>query len=134
MQHLLDAIRSANLNVYAEPSLNNKLVFGIRGQANDASIGDILPVSHAWIDGDRTDNQLSGTCAVKVLDAHQLDYYEDNDNDLIELLNKALDDASGYGGHNSKLYLVIGLDTGEIGNDDFANEVILDDCTIIAKF
>lgn len=126
MQHLIDAIRKANVNKYPNGELNNKLVFAVRGAYADANIGDVLQASYEWADNMQTDNKLSGTCACKIVDANNLDDYEDAE--LAELIQAAAANAKSYG---DKVFLVFGIDTGECVNDTWANEVVIDDCTVL---
>lgn len=127
MQHLIDAIRNADVNKYASPELNNNIVFAIRGTDAEINVGDLLAASYEWVDNVQTDNQLSGTCACKIVEARYLDDLEDDE--LIDLINKAVSTASAYG---NKLALVYGIDTQECVNDEWANEIVIDDCTVIS--
>lgn|GEM_PF-5809960 len=127
MQELVQIIRNANVNKYAEPSLNNMIVFGMRGTDADVNVGDVLEASYEWVDNEHTDNQLSGTCACKVIEARYLDDY--NDEELADLIKKAIDKARPYG---DKMLLVYGIDNQELVNDTWANEVVIDDCTVVA--
>lgn len=42
---------------------------GVRVQENEFTKGEILDNSFVWVDGEMTDEELDGTCAVKLEDA-----------------------------------------------------------------
>lgn len=42
---------------------------GVRVQENEFAKGEILDNSFVWVDGEMTDEELDGTCAVKLEDA-----------------------------------------------------------------
>lgn len=44
-------------------------IIGVRVQENEFIEGEILDNSFVWIDGEMTDEELDGTCAVKLEDA-----------------------------------------------------------------
>lgn len=44
-------------------------IIGVRVQENEFAEGGILDNSFVWIDGEMTDEELDGTCAVKLEDA-----------------------------------------------------------------
>ena len=44
-------------------------IIGVRVQENEFTEGEILDNSFIWIDGEMTDEELDGTCAVKLEDA-----------------------------------------------------------------
>lgn len=44
-------------------------IIGVRVQENEFAEGEILDNSFVWIDGEMTDEELDGTCAVKLEDA-----------------------------------------------------------------
>lgn len=44
-------------------------IIGVRVQENEFTEGEILDNSFVWIDGEMTDEELDGTCAVKLEDA-----------------------------------------------------------------
>lgn len=127
VQNLINIIRNANTNIYPNADLNNRIVFAIRGTDDDLKAGDVLKPSYKWIDNDMTDQQLNGTCACKLINAYDIDDIDDVS--LADIINKTLKLARQYG---KNLALVYGIDTGEIGNDDFASEVVIDDCTVMA--
>ena len=131
MESLIKIIRGTNTNIYPNVDLNNRIVFGIRGTDADIKIGDVLPASYDSVDNNMVDEieykQLSGTCACKLIEAFALSDIDDNE--LTEMLNKTINKASKYG---KNVALVYGIDTGEIANDDFNNEIIIDDCTVAA--
>ena len=78
---------------------------GIRVQENEFTKGEILDNSFVWVDGEITDEELDGTCAVKLEDA-QL--------------------ANGYFGDH---VAIIGGDFMEYGQD--LGEIILRDAEVL---
>lgn len=48
---------------------------GVRVQENEFTEGEILDNSFIWIDGEMTDEELDGTCAVKIDDARLANNY-----------------------------------------------------------
>ena len=42
---------------------------GVRVQEDEFVLGEILDNSFVWVDGEMTDEELNGTCAVKIDDA-----------------------------------------------------------------
>lgn len=91
---------------------------GIRFDDNEYKMGDDLENSRNWVDGNWTDEELDGTCAVNVGEAWSYD-------DLDELKETAIDrinmNGAGYLGQYE--YLIAGY-SSEIGEDD---------CEIIIK-
>ena len=78
---------------------------GVRVQENEFVKGEILDNSFVWVDGEMTDEELDGTCAVKLEDA--------------EL-------ASGYFGDH---IAVIGSNSMEYGQD--LGEIIIRDAEVL---
>ena len=78
---------------------------GVRVQENEFAEGEILDNSFVWVDGEMTDEELDGTCAVKLEDA--------------ELAN-------GYFGEH---VAIIGSDSMEYGQD--LGEIILRDAEVL---
>ena len=78
---------------------------GVRVQENEFKVGEILDNSFVWVDGEMTDEELDGTCAVKLEDA-QL--------------------ANGYFGNH---VAIIGSDSMEYGQD--LGEIILRDAEVL---
>lgn len=78
---------------------------GVRVQENEFKEGEILDNSFVWVDGEMTDEELDGTCAVKLEDA-QL--------------------ANGYFGNH---VAIIGSDSMEYGQD--LGEIILRDAEVL---
>lgn len=70
---------------------------GVRVQENEFTEGEILDNSFVWVDGEMTDKELDGTCAVKLEDA--------------QLANSYFGDHIAIIGSNSMEY---GQDLGEI--------------------
>lgn len=70
---------------------------GVRVQENEFTEGEVLNNSFVWVDGEMTDEELDGTCAVKLEDA--------------ELANSYFGDHVAIIGSNSMEY---GQDLGEI--------------------
>lgn len=48
---------------------------GVRVQENEFAEGEILDNSFVWVDGEMTDEELDGTCAVKLEDAELANGY-----------------------------------------------------------
>lgn len=42
---------------------------GVRVQENEFNKGEILDNSYVWVDGEMTDEELDGTCAIRIDDA-----------------------------------------------------------------
>lgn len=78
---------------------------GVRVQENEFAEGEILDNSFVWVDGEMTDEELDGTCAVKLEDA--------------ELAN-------GYFGEH---VAIIGSNSMEYGQD--LGEIILRDAEVM---
>lgn len=78
---------------------------GVRVQDNEFTEGEILDSSFVWVDGEMTDEELDGTCAVKLEDA--------------ELAN-------GYFGEH---VAIIGSNSMEYGQD--LGEIILRDAEVL---
>lgn len=78
---------------------------GIRVQGNEFAVGEILDNSFVWVDGEMTDEELDGTCAVKLEDAKL---------------------ANGYFGNH---VAIIGSNSMEYGQD--LGEIILRDAEVI---
>lgn len=78
---------------------------GVRVQENEFTEGEVLNNSFVWVDGEMTDEELDGTCAVKLEDA--------------ELAN------SYFGNHVA----IIGSNSMEYGQD--LGEIILRDAEVI---
>lgn len=70
---------------------------GVRVQENEFTEGEVLDPSFVWVDGEMTDEELDGTCAVRLEDA--------------ELANGYFGDHVAIIGSNSMEY---GQDLGEI--------------------
>lgn len=51
---------------------------GVRVQENEFVKGEILDNSFVWVDGEMTDEELDGTCAVKLEDAELANSYFGN--------------------------------------------------------
>lgn len=78
---------------------------GIRVQENEFTKGEILDNSFVWVDGEMTDEELDGTCAVKLEDAELIKGY--------------------FGDHIA----IIGSDSMEYGQD--LGEIILRDAEVL---
>lgn len=48
---------------------------GVRVQEDEFVLGEILNNSFVWIDGEMTDEELNGTCAVKIDDTELAKHY-----------------------------------------------------------
>lgn len=78
---------------------------GIRVQENEFTKGALLDNSFVWVDGEMTDEELDGTCAVKLEDAELIKGY--------------------FGDHIA----IIGSDSMEYGQD--LGEIILRDAEVL---
>jgi len=63
---------------------NQSAYFGLRVVDEPAEIGEQLAPSFVWVDGEITENELNGTCAIKI-DAENGDI----DENIAEALNRA---------------------------------------------
>lgn len=89
---------------------------GIRHDDNVYQLGDELENSHDWPEGNWTETELDGACAIDVADACSYDSLDE----LKEMAIKRLNDSNEY--LNENVYLISGT-SHEYGNDP--NEVIL---------
>ena len=89
---------------------------GIRHDDNVYQLGDELENSHDWLEGNWTETELDGACAIDVADACSYDSLDE----LKEMAIKRLNDSNEY--LNENVYLISGT-SHEYGNDP--NEVIL---------
>ena len=92
--------------------------YGIRvihGQAAPAKVGDTLDTSYRWEDGEPTDDELYGTCALAV------DCYSNISRSLAALIK-------GYGSLGDQVVLVGGHQC-EWGED--AGEIIIKDAVVL---
>ena len=89
---------------------------GIRHDDNVYQLGDELENSHDWPEGNWTETELDGACAIDVADAYSYDSLDE----LKETAIRRLNDSNEY--LNENVYLISGT-SHEYGNDP--NEVIL---------
>lgn len=89
---------------------------GIRHDDNVYQLGDELENSHDWPEGNWTETELDGACAIDVADACSYDSLDE----LKETAIRRLNDSNEY--LNENVYLISGT-SHEYGNDP--NEVIL---------
>ena len=89
---------------------------GIRHDDNVYQLGDELENSHDWPEGNWTETELDGACAIDVADACSYDSLDE----LKEMAIRRLNDSNEY--LNENVYLISGT-SHEYGNDP--NEVIL---------
>lgn len=100
-----EAIKSI-INRIEEIKENSEYEYiGVRVQENEFTEGESLDNSFVWVDGEMTDEELGGTCAVKLEDA--------------ELAN-------GYFGEH---VAIIGSNSMEYGQD--LGEIILRDAEVL---
>ena len=100
-----EAIKSI-INRIEEIKENSEYEYiGVRVQENELTKGESLDNSFVWVDGEMTDEELGGTCAVKLEDA--------------ELAN-------GYFGEH---VAIIGSNSMEYGQD--LGEIILKDAEVM---
>ena len=83
---------------------------GIRFDENEYKMGDDLENSHNWVDGDWTDEELDGTCAVDITEAWSYDSLDELKETAIKRLNK------NGGWYSGDAYLIAGY-SSEIGED-----------------
>lgn len=89
---------------------------GVRIVANDyddytAKIGDILPTSFVWDNGEQTDEELNGTCCLDI-------------DQLWDIKNP-----SNHNGYYGDRVLIIGGNSVEYGNDPY--EIIIKDAEVL---
>ena len=89
---------------------------GIRHDDNVYQLGDELENSHDWPEGNWTETELDGACAIDVADSCSYDSLDE----LKEMAIRRLNDSNEY--LNENVYLISGT-SYEYGNDP--NEVIL---------
>lgn len=82
-------------------------------------VGDILPASSVWIDGNPTDDDLGGTSAIQI--------WSESGNDIT--LDRA---AKMLGDYWGRYVVVIGGEQGQYGQDD--GEIIVRNATVLAVF
>lgn len=75
----------------------------------NATVGETLDSSSVWDDGEYTDDNLNGVCAISVT---------------------SIDQMSSYGGYFGDRVLIIGSDDTERGDD--AGEIIMSDAVVLA--
>ena len=121
-----------NANEIYEIIQNNNLhynYFGLRavtmnpftGEHELLNVGDFPGYSYDWNDGDPTDFQLSGTCALKI-DAY---------NDGIEEIEAVIDNLNGY--DDRAQVVLIGSLWAEYGSD--MGEIVMDgNATVLAEW
>lgn len=88
--------------------------YGVRVLDDDVRVGDGIPASRTWVNGDPTDEVLPGPCALWVESA----------SDLPAVLAKAAE----YVGTNTVL---LGADEWLLGEDD--GEIIMVDAVVVAR-
>lgn len=93
--------------------------YGIRIDDNDYEIGDTCENSHVWDNGDWTDEELDGACAIALPEQIPVTARE---------LDKVVELASVYSG---KHIYIIGGDSKDYGED--AGEIIIRDAAIVAE-
>lgn len=99
---------------------------GIRAHRGDRlDIGNPLPSSHVWDDGDMLDELLEGICALRIL--------HDSWNETIDQnsVAKAIKDIDAYTWDNSPVVLIGGNYAME-GND--VGEIIIRDAVLLQYF
>lgn len=102
--------------------------FGIRammqnpltGKNQIVAVDDILDNSYAWEDGETTDEELPGTCAIKL-----------NYDAEIEAIESALKNIKVYS-WNVKQFVLLGANSADYGTD--ANEIILENAVVLAAW
>lgn len=109
------------------------LVFGIRSQEANAQVGDILPNSYAWVDGEKTDEELDGACCMHIATISK--------DSIIKAINKLGNKAqkrfglpvNGYNaGYNGDNFLLVCGEYGKGGED--IGEIVIRDAKVIAVF
>lgn len=101
--------------------------FGIRAMKGGVvvKVGDELENSYHWEDGEFTDEQIDGTCAIGV----DVDFGELEDTEYF--LEQLAEVKKTYGGNGEQIVLIAGhqnLDEAHMDN----GEIILSDATCIA--
>ncbi len=116
------------INQIAEAIKKNKWnynYFGLRamtlnpitGQAKKACVGEVLENSYAWEDGNPTDYELPGTCALGI------DAWNGTEQDI----KQALDLIKHYPAH--QIVLIAGTSANQDAQDD--REIIIHDAEVL---
>lgn len=95
---------------------------GLRVSREPAAVGDVLDVSRVWVDGDRTDEELAGTCAIGLRSGSRMDSPV-----TMESVERALAIAAQYPG--AHVMVIAGSDEG-YGEDGC--EVIIGEAEVMA--
>lgn len=109
-------------------------VFGLRWDDREFEVGEELPTSYRWEDGDCTEEKLNGTCAIYVSDESDfLDYLdgkEEADCGEMDKYNEWVKKSCYSGAH---LYLVaINSSWGyEWGEDE--GEIVMNGAEVVRK-
>ena len=111
------------LEIIIANSVKGFSAVGLRGLYDSEGAGEMAN-SYAWYDGEQTDEEIDGTCAITI--CHDIDelvnWDEDGEikADVIKTINRAIFDVAIYG--DGAVGLVFG--TGSTGGED-QNEIIL---------
>ncbi len=89
--------------------------FGLRADDREFEIGDEMPKSYVWDDGNRTDERLDGTCAIRLYVGEQ---YNEG----------ALDEVNIY--PFDHVYLI--ASRGYMGGED-KNEIVMYEAVVVEK-
>lgn len=106
MEAIIAAVKKAYMEVGGD--------IGVRVEDRNFEVGDILPCSFMWIDGERTEEELDGTCAIKT--------ESDNPAEYLKGIN-------GY--YGDYVYVIRG--SSSFGGED-VGERIYRNALIVAKF
>lgn len=109
----------------------NYNMFGIRFDDREYQIGDELPSSNRWEDGNCTEEELFGTCAIFVSDESDfLDYLDGNleaDCGELDRYNEAIQ--ANYSGKHIYLVAINSSWGFEWGEDE--NEIVMNGAEVV---
>lgn len=94
---------------------SNNFAWGVRSipsRSENAVVGEVLPNSFVWVDGDFTDDELDGVCTIGIGTKY--------DDITVETVQVALDRAADY--HQGRYVLVTGYSS--MGGEDRGESII----------
>lgn len=94
-------------------AIDNELIFGLR--SDDYIPSANFQNSTIWVDGEKTDEELNGLCAIEITDPDNIEW--------------AFNEAKNYG---TNCYLIVG-NSKEYGWDEWADEIIIKNHSIYAR-
>jgi hypothetical protein len=112
-----EELKKAINTIIPEEDIEDYDAIALRWDDREFKIGEEIPVSKVWVDGDETDDYLEGTSTIG------LQTYDDG---WIAGAKVSLMSYRNY----PNIYLVAG-DIAELGEDD--GELVLSNCEVLAK-